>query len=167
MFYIERSIEGPVLCSDLHDCMCIMPSGELTWLRNGIYAHGFQTKEAAEEFCRSHGFNLERPANTYDPRYIIVEELRLSEVSDIVKKYNAIITDDSTVVGPIITWGNTVYGVKIVTNRDVYERSQQYVYVVGARLLRLDCPTVIEEIHNPGYEQLNHFIDKCIKNYRV
>ena len=48
MFYIERSLTGPCLCSDLHDCLG-MDSEGLGWYRNGSKALAFPTKEEAED----------------------------------------------------------------------------------------------------------------------
>ena len=167
MFYIERSVQGPCLCSDLHDCYGMTESGELGWVRDGLRAIGFETKIEAEDFAMSHGFNLWVPASEFDPRYLIVEELRVPEIGDIVKKHNARLSVGIFGGGPVISWGNDEYCIKVVTNTDV-DRSPsrdrpEYVYVVGARLMRTDFPKVIEEIHNPSYTQLEEFVERCVK----
>lgn len=66
MFYIERSVHGPCLCSDLHDCFG-MDSKGLGWFRDGSYAVAFPTKEEAEAFCKSHKLNLDADKNGYEP----------------------------------------------------------------------------------------------------
>lgn len=156
MFYIERSIQGPVLCSDIHDCYGMMENGELGWIRNGLYAIGFKTKIEAEDFAKSHGFNFWVPASEYDPRYLIVEELRIPEIDDIAKKYNARLADS------VISWDSDEYNIKVVTNVDVNSSSyrKMYVYVVGARLMY--AGKVLDEIFNPTYEQMDKFVKNCV-----
>ena len=156
MFYIERSIQGPVLCSDIHDCYGTMENGELGWICNGLYAIGFKTKIEAEDFAKSHGFNFWVPASEYDPRYLIVEELRIPEIDDIAKKYNARLADS------VISWDNDEYNIKVVTNIDVNSSPyrKMYVYVVGARLMY--AGKVLDEIFNPTYEQMDKFVKNCV-----
>ena len=168
MFYIERSITGPILCSDIHDCLCIAPDGKITWIRDGSQSSAFQTKEEAEEYCHSHGFSLEPVAYECDPRYMIVEEIRLPEVRGIADKHGILFDDADR----FISWGTDDDSIQIVRNTDVstfpYTRSQKYVYVVGARLVQKDHgkPVVIEEIHNPSYKQLDEFVAKCVHGSR-
>lgn len=156
MFYIERSIQGPVLCSDIHDCYGTMENGELGWINNGLYAIGFKTKTEAEDFAASHGFNLWVPASEYDPRYLIVEELRIPEIEDITKKNNAKLDNF------VISWDNDEYNIKVVTNIDVNSSPyrKMYVYVVGARLMH--AGKIVDEIFNPTYEQMDEFVKKCV-----
>lgn len=164
MFYIERSITGPCLCSDIHDCMCVAADGKITWTRDGSQAHAFLTKDEAEEYCRSHGFSLEPVAHEWDPRYIIVEEIRLPEVRDIADKHGILFD----AADRFISWGAADYRIQIVRNTDVSTSpstsSQKYVYVVGARLIQ-DVQDVIEEIHNPSYKQLDEFVAKCVREH--
>ena len=87
MFYNERSVQGPCLCSDFHDCFG-MDSNGLGWFRDWSYAVAFPTKEEAEAFCKSHKLNLDADKNGYEPRYVIVEEIRLPEVQGIAAKYD-------------------------------------------------------------------------------
>ncbi len=172
MFYIERSITGPCLCSDIHDCMCVASDGKITWTRDGSQARAFRTKEEAEEYCRSHGFSLEPVAHECDPRYIIVEEIRLPEVRCIADKYG-ILFDDAE---HFISWGASDYCIQIVRNTDVstfpFTCSQKYVYVVGARLIQKVhghpvSQNVIEEIHTPSYKQLDEFVAKCVREHSL
>lgn len=164
MFYIERSITGPCLCSDIHDCMCVTPDGKITWTRDGSQAIAFLTKDEAEEYCRSHGFSLEPVAHEWDPRYMIVEEIRLPEVRDIADKHGILFDDADR----FISWGAADYRIQIVRNTDVSTSqstsSQKYVYVVGARLIQ-EVQNVIEEIHNPSYTQLDEFVAKCVREH--
>lgn len=168
MFYIERSVQGPCLCSDIHDCVG-MDSKGLGWFRDGSYAVAFPTKEEAEAFCKSHKLNLDADKNGYGPRYVIVEELRLPEVQDIAAKYGLLFRDTDV----FITWGADDYRIRIVMNTDVAESTHQhYDYVVGARLIRTvhgknSSPTVIEELHNPSYKQLDEFVAKCVREHKV
>ena len=156
MFYIERSIQGPVLCSDIHDCYGTMANGELGWIHNGLYAIGFKTKIEAEDFAKSHGFNLWVPASEYDPRYLIVEELRIPEIDDIAKKYNARLFDS------VISWDDDEYNIRVVTNIDVNSSPyrKMYVYIVGARLVH--AGKIVDEIFNPTYEQMDEFVKKYV-----
>lgn len=169
MFYIERSVQGPCLCSDLHDCLG-MDSRGLGWFRDGSYAMAFPTKEEAEAFCKSHKMSLDVDKKGYEPRYVIVEELRLPEVKDIADKYGLLFRDTDV----FITWGAQDYRIRIVMNTDVVTspRHQQYEYVVGARLVKIKhgsnaSKTVIEEIHNPSYKQLDEFVAKCVREHKV
>lgn len=171
MFYIERSVQGPCLCSDIHDCFG-MDSKGLGWFRDGSYAVAFPTKEEAEAFCQSHKLSLDADKNGYEPRYVIVEEIRLPEVQDIAAKYGALWHDNEL----FIVWGKEDYRVQIVKNTDVakfpFTRSQKYEYVVGARLVKTTHggkaeKTIIEEIHNPSYKQLDEFVAKCVKERRL
>ena len=169
MFYIERSLTGPCLCSDLHDCLG-MDSEGLGWYRNGSKALAFPTKEEAEDFCKSHKLNLDCDKNEFGPRYVIVEELRLPEVKDIADKYGLLFRDTDV----FITWGAQDYRIRIVMNTDVVTspRHQHYEYVVGARLVKIThgsnaSETIIEEIHNPSYKQLDEFVSKCVREHKV
>lgn len=171
MFYIERSVKGPCLCSDLHDCLGMSSKG-LGWFRDGSIALAFPTKEEAEAFCKSHKFILDADKNGYEPRCVIVEEIRLPEVQDIADKYGLLFRGTDV----FITWGAQDYRIRIVMNTDVakfpFTRSQKYEYVVGARLIRTvhgtdASPTVIEEIHNPSYKQLDEFVAKCVHEHKV
>lgn len=169
MFYIERSVQGPCLCSDLHDCLG-MDSEGLGWYRNGSKALAFPTKEEAEEFCKSHKLNLDCDKKEFGPRYVIVEELRLPEVKDITDKYGLLFRDTDV----FITWGAQDYRIRIVMNTDVVAspRHQNYEYVVGARLIKTihggnASTTIIEEIHNPSYKQLEEFVAKCVREHKV
>ena len=58
-----------------------------------------------------------------------------------------------------------------MTNTDVDSSPSrdrpEYVYVVGARLMRTDFPKVIEEVFNPTYEQMEEFVKKCIAEHGV
>lgn len=171
MFYVERSVKGPCLCSDLHDCLGMGSKG-LGWFRDGSMGLAFPTKEEAEEFCKSHNLRLDADKNGYEPRCIIVEEIRLPEVQDIAAKYRLLFRDPDV----FITWGAQDYRVQIVKNTDVatfpFTCSQKYVYVVGARLVKTPhgsnaSQTIIEEIHNPSYKQLDKFVAKCIREHKV
>ena len=171
MFYIERSLTGPCLCSDTHYCLG-MDSEGLGWFSDGSKAIAFPTKEEAESFCKSHKLNLDADKNGYEPRYVIVEELRMPEIQDIVDKYG-LLSHDTDI---FITWGAQDYRVQIVKNTDVatfpFTRSQKYEYVVGARLVKIKhgsnaSPTIIEEIHNPSYKQLEEFVAKCVREHKV
>lgn len=171
MFYVERSVKGPCLCSDLHDCLG-MDSNGLGWFRDGSMGLAFPTKEEAEEFCKSHNLRLDADKNGYESRCIIVEEIRLPEVNDIVAKYGLLFRDPDV----FITWGAQDYRVQIVKNTDVatfpFTRSQKYEYVVGARLVqtthgRNASKTIIEEIHNPSYKQLDEFVAKCVREHKA
>ena len=171
MFYIERSVQGPCMCSDLHDCLG-MDSRGLGWFRDGSYAMAFPTKEEAEAFCKSHKMSLDVDKKSYEPRYVIVEELRIPEIQDIADKYGLLFHDTDV----FITWGAQDYRVQIVRNTDVskfpFTRSQKYEYVVGARLVKIKhgsnaSKTIIEEIHNPSYKQLDEFVAKCVREHKV
>lgn len=169
MFYIERSVQGPCLCSDLHDCFGMDSSG-LGWFRDGSYAVAFPTKEEAEAFCKSHKMSLDADTHGYEPRYVIVEEIRLPEVQDIAAKYGALWHDSEL----FIVWGKEDYRVQIVKNTDVVKSTnpQHYEYVVGARLVqtmhgRKASKTTIEEIHNPSYKQLDEFVAKCVREHKA
>ena len=171
MFYIERSVQGPPLCSDIHDCYGFQPDGELGWIRDGLRAIGFETKIEAEDFAMSHGFNLWVPASEFDPRYLIVEELRVPEIGDIVKKYNARLTPNMFGGGPAISWGNEKYFIKVVTNTDVDSSPSrdraEYVYVVGARLMDTENNTVVDEVFNPTYKQMEELVNKYVTEHKV
>ena len=170
MFYIERSCTGPFLCSDTHYCLG-MDSEGLGWFRNGSKALAFQTKEEAEEFCSTHKLSLDRTGGELDPRYIVVEELRLPEIQDIADRHGALLHDNEL----FIVWGKEDYRVQIVRNTDVgtmYTRGQRYEYIVGARLVKTThgskaSKTIIEEIHNPSYKQLDEFVAKCVREHKV
>lgn len=171
MFYIERSCTGPLLCSDTHYCLG-MDSEGLGWFSDGSKAIAFPTKEEAESFCKSHKLNLDADKNGYEPRYVIVEELRLPEVQDIAAKYGALWHDNEL----FIVWGKEDYRVQIVKNTDVatfpFTASQKYEYVVGARLVKTThgrnaSNTIIEEIHNPSYKQLDEFVAKCVNEHKA
>ena len=171
MFYIERSEKGPFMCSDLHDCLGMSSKG-LGWFRDGSIALAFPTKEEAEAFCKSHKLSLDADKNGYEPRYVIVEEIRLPEVQDIAAKYGALWHDNEL----FIDWGKEDYMVQIVKNTDVakfpFTCSQKYEYVVGARLVqtthgRNASKTIIEEIHNPSYKQLDEFVAKCVREHKA
>lgn len=167
MFYIERSLQGPCLCSDTHYCLG-MDSEGLGWFSDGSYAVAFPTKEEAESFCKSHKLNLDADKNGYEPRYVIVEEIRLPEVQDIAAKYGALWHDNEL----FMVWGKEDYRVQIVKNTDVAARPQSYEYVVGARLVqtthgRNASKTIIEEIHNPSYKQLDEFVAKCVREHKA
>ena len=169
MFYIERSLTGPCLCSDTHYCLG-MDSEGLGWFSDGSKAIAFPTKEEAEAFCKSHKLNLDADKNGYEPRYVIVEELRLPEVKDIADKYGLLSRDTDV----FITWGAQDYRIRIVMNTDVVTspRHQHYEYVVGARLVKIThgsnaSETIIEEIHNPSYKQLDEFVAKCVREHKV
>ena len=171
MFYIERSVQGPPLCSDIHDCYGFQPDGELGWIRDGLRAIGFETKIEAEDFAMSHGFNPWVPASEFDPRYLIVEELRVPEIGDIVKKYNARLTPNMFGGGPAISWDNEKYFIKVVTNTDVDSSPSrdrpEYVYVVGARLMDTENNTVVDEVFNPTYKQMEEFVNKYVTEHKV
>lgn len=171
MFYIERSVQGPPLCSDIHDCYGMTEDGELGWIRDGLRAIGFETKIEAEDFAMSHGFNPWVPASEFDPRYLIVEELRVPEIGDIVKKYNARLTPNMFGGGPAISWGNEKYCIKVVTNTDVdsspSRNRAEYVYVVGARLMDTENNTVVDEVFNPTYKQMEEFVNKYVTEHGV
>lgn len=171
MFYIERSCTGPLLCSDTHYCLG-MDSEGLGWFSNGSKALAFPTKEEAEEFCATHNLSLDHTGGEYDPRYIVVEELRLPEVKDIADKYGLLFRDTDV----FITWGAQDYRIRIVMNTDIekapYNTRQKYEYVVGARLVKTihggnASTTIIEEIHNPSYKQLDEFVAKCVREHKV
>ena len=170
MFYIERSEKGPCMCSDLHDCLGMGSKG-IGWFRDGSMALAFPTKEDAEAFCKSHSLRLDADKNGYEPRCVIVEEIRLPEVKDIADKYGLLSRDTDI----FITWGAQDYRVQIVRNLDVgtmYTRGQHYEYVVGARLVKIThgsnaSTTIIEEIHNPSYKQLDDFVAKCVREHKV
>ena len=147
MFYIESSCTGHFMCSDTHYCLGLKETGELMWTRDGgLYHNGGE----------------------FDARYVVVEKLRLPEVHDIAAKYG-LLSHDTTV---FITWGAKDYRIRIVMSTDVstfpITSSQKYEYVVGARLVqtthgRNASQTVIEEIHNPSYKQLDEFVAKCVR----
>lgn len=171
MFYIERSVKGPCLCSDLHDCLGMSSNG-LGWFRDGSIALAFPTKEEAEAFCKSHKLSLDADKNGYEPRYVIVEEIRLPEVQDIAAKYGALWHDNEL----FIVWGKEDYRVQIVKNTDIeqppYKTHQHYEYVVGARLIQVThgskaSKKIIEEIHNPSYKQLEEFVAKCVREHKA
>ena len=171
MFYIERSVQGPCLCSDLHDCLGMSSKG-LGWFSDGSIALAFLTKEEAEAFCKSHKLSLDADKNGYEPRYVIVEELRRPEVQDIADKYGLLFRGTDV----FITWGAQDYRIRIVMNTDVsnfpFTRSQKYEYVVGARLIKTihggnASTAIIEEIHNPSYKQLDEFVAKCVSEHKV
>lgn len=171
MFYIERSVKGPCLCGDLHDCLGMNSKG-LGWFRDGSIALAFPTKEEAEAFCKSHKFILDADKNGHEPRCVIVEEIRLPEVQDIAAKYGALWNGNEL----FIVWGKEDCRVQIVKNTDVatfpFTRSQKYEYVVGARLVqtthgRNASKTIIEEIHNPSYKQLDKFVAKCVREHKA
>ena len=72
--------------------------------------------------------------------------------------------------------GREDFRVQIVKNTDVspfpFTRSQKYEYVVGARLVKTThgsnaSKTIIEEIHNPSYKQLDEFVAKCVREHKV
>lgn len=167
MFYIERSVQGPPLCSDIHDCYGMTEDGELGWIRDGLRAIGFETKIEAEDFAMSHGFNPWVPASKFDPRCLIVEELRVPEIGDIVKKHDARLTPNMFGGGPAISWGNEKCFIKVVTNTDVdsspSRNRPEYVYVVGARLMDTENNTVVDEVFNPTYKQMEEFVERCVK----
>jgi hypothetical protein len=53
-----------------------------------------------------------------------------------------------------------------------YNTRQKYEYVVGARLVKTihggnASTTIIEEIHNPSYKQLDEFVAKCVREHKV
>jgi len=169
MFYIERSCTGPLLCSDTHYCLG-MDSEGLGWYSNGSKALAFPTKEEAEEFCATHNLSLDHTGGEFDPRYIVVEELRLPEVKDIADKYGLLFRDTDV----FITWGAQDYRIRIVMNTDVVAspHHQHYEYVVGARLVKTihggnASKAIIEEIHNPSYKQLDEFVAKCVREHKV
>jgi hypothetical protein len=147
-----------------------MDSEGLGWFSDGSKALAFPTKEEAESFCKSHKLNLDADKNGYEPRYVIVEELRIPEVKDIADKYG-LLSHDTDV---FITWGAKDYRIRIVMNRDVdaSPHPQRYDYVVGARLVKIKhggnaSTTIIEEIHNPSYKQLEEFVAKCVREHKV
>lgn len=101
-----------------------------------------------------------------------MEEIRLPEVQDIAAKYGALWHDNEL----FIVWGKEDYMVQIVKNTDVakfpFTCSQKYEYVVGARLVqtthgRNASKTIIEEIHNPSYKQLDEFVAKCVREHKA
>lgn len=171
MFYIERSVKGPFLCSDLHECLGMNSKG-IGWFRDGSIALAFPTKAEAEAFCKSHKLSLDADKNGYEPRYVIVEEIRLPEVQDIAEKYGALCNGNEL----FLVWGEEDFRVQIVKNTDVstfpFTCSQTYEYVVGARLVKIThgsnaSKTIIEEIHNPSYKQLDEFVAKCVSEHKV
>lgn len=171
MFYIERSEKGPFMCRDLHDCLGMSSKG-LGWFRDGSIALAFPTKDEAEAFCKSHNLSLDADKNGYEPRYVIVEEIRLPEVQDIAAKYGALCNGNEL----FLVWGEEDFRVQIVKNTDVsqfpFTCSQTYEYVVGARLVKIThgsnaSKTIIEEIHNPSYKQLDEFVAKCVREHKV
>ena len=172
MFYIESSCTGHFMCSDTHYCLGLKETGELMWTRDGSKALAFPTKEDAEEFCSTHKLSLYHNGGEFDARYVVVEELRFPEVQDIAAKYG-LLSHDTTV---FITWGAKDYRIRIVMGTDVstfpITSSQKHEYVVGARLVqtthgRNASQTVIEEIHNPSYKQLDEFVAKCVRQLRT
>lgn len=172
MFYIECSYMLPIVCRYTHYCIGLNESGDIEWIRDGNKALAFQSKEAAEEFCYTHKLSLDADKNGYEPRYFIVEEIRIPEVQDIAAKYGALWHDNEM----FIVWGKEDYRVQIVKNTDVatfpFTRSQKYEYVVGARLVhtthgRNASKTIIEEIHNPSYKQLDEFVAKCVREHKA
>lgn len=161
MFYIERSILGPVLCSDIHDCLATTADGEAAWTRDGSDALAFHTKEEAEEYCRTHGYSLDTPSKECEPRYMVVEEIRIPEVNSLAEKYGLPVSESEM----FLVWGTADYRIRLVLNTDLHSR-QNYVYVVGAKLVHvvhggMASETVMDEIHNPSYQQLDEFIAKC------
>lgn len=171
MFYIERSVKGPCLCSDLHDCLGMGSKG-IGWFRDGSMALAFPTKEEAEAFCKSHNLRLDADKNGYEPRCVIVEEIRLPEVQDIAAKYGLLFRGTDV----FITWGAQDYRVQFVRNTDIeqppYKTHQHYEYVVGARLVKTThgsnaSTAIIEEIHNPSYKQIDDFVAKCVREHKV
>lgn len=168
MFYIERSCTGPMLCSDTHYCLGLKETGGLVWICDGSKALAFPTKEEAEAFCKSHKLSLDADKNGYEPRYVIVEELRLPEVSDIACNHGARFTtcynESEKCSIPCIIWdGHNGFYIRIVRNTDVAASTHQdYEYVVGARFMQGDSK-IFEEIHNPSYIQLDEFVKKCIE----
>ena len=116
--------------------------------------------------------SLDHTGGEFDPRYIVVEELRLPEVKDIADKYGLLFRDTDV----FITWGAQDYRIRIVMNTDIekapYNTRQKYEYVVGARLVKTThgrnaSNTIIEEIHNPSYKQLDEFVAKCVKEHKA
>lgn len=173
MFYIETSCRGPVLCSDSHFCLGLDEAGGLAWTNDGRKALAFPSKEAAEEFCSTHKLSLDADSMGYEHRCVIVEEIRLPEVQDIAAKYGTLLHDNEL----FIAWGKEDYRVQIVRNTDIeqspspYKVHQQYEYVVGARLVQSAhgskaSKTIIEEIHNPSYKQLDEFVAKCVQEHK-
>lgn len=168
MFYIERSCTGPLLCSDTHYCLG-MDSDGLGWFSDGSKALAFPTKEEAEDFCSTHKLSLDHTGGEFDPRYIVVEELRMPEIQDIAEKHGAKFCDN----GDVIVWGDFNHMIQIVKNTDVAKNPhpQRYEYVVGAKLVHAthgynSTHTVVEEIHNPSYKQMDDFIKKCINEHK-
>jgi hypothetical protein len=113
---------------------------------------------------------LDVDKKSYEPRYVIVEELRMPEIQDIADKYGLLFHDTDV----FITWGAQDYRIRIVMNTDVVAspRHQHYEYVVGARLVKIihgsnASPTIIKEIHNPSYKQLDEFVAKCVREHKV
>lgn len=168
MFYIERSCTGPILCSDTHYCLGLKETGGLVWTCDGSKALAFPSKETAEEFCSTHKLSLDHTGGEFDPRYIVVEELRYPEVSDIACNHGARFTtcynDSEKCSVPCIIWdGHNGFYIRIVRNTDVAASTHQdYEYVVGARLMQGDSK-IVDEIHNPSYKQLDEFVKKCIE----
>lgn len=161
MFYIERSVPGPVLCSDIHDCLAKTADGKAAWTRDGSYALAFHTKEEAEDYCRKHGYSLDMPSKECAPRYMVVEEIRISEAKSLAEKYGILVRDSEM----FLVWGTADYRIRLVMNTDLHTH-QNYAYIVGAKLVHvvhggMASETVMDEIHNPSYQQLDEFIAKC------
>ena len=73
--------------------------------------------------------------------------------------------------GPAISSGNEKYFIKVVTNTDVdsspSRNRPEYVYVVGARLMDTESNTVVDEVFNPTYKQMEEFVNKCVTEHGV
>ena len=167
MFYIERSVPGPVLCSDLHDCLAATADGKAVWTRDGSYALAFHTKEEAEEYCRTHGYSLDIPCKEFEPRYMIVEEIRMAEAKAIAEKHGLLAGKSDK----FFALGSADYQIRLVLNTDLHTH-QNYVYVVGAKFVHVvngenASENVIDEIHNPSYQQLGEFISKATELRRL
>lgn len=161
MFYIERNVLGPVLCSDLHDCLAATADGEAAWTSDGRNALAFHTREEAEAYCRTHGYCLGMPYKEFEPRYMIVEEIRIADAKSIAEKHGLLVGESER----FLVWASADYQIRLVLNTDLHTH-QNYVYVVGAKLVHVvhgdnASETVIDEIHNPSYQQLDEFISKC------
>jgi hypothetical protein len=95
---------------------------------------------------------------------MIVEEIRIAEAKSIAEKHGLLVGESEKFLG----WESSDYQIRLVLNTDLHTR-QNYVYVVGAKLVHVVhgdnvSETVIDEIHNPSYQQLDEFIFKCKPN---
>ena len=38
---------------------------------------------------------------------------------------------------------------------------------MSEKSIKAECTTIIEEIHNPSYKQLDEFVAKCVREHKV